>query len=60
MKTVKFKNKMNGDQFVCDDIVRNKQLIDGIEFLIVRRIDSERKFLIRKDALEPIKEKQIR
>ncbi len=54
MKTVKFKNKLNGEQFICNDVRRDKQVIDGIEYLVVHRQNNARPFLMRKDALEPV------
>ena len=51
MKSVIFKNRMNNDRVVCDN-VRLVETIDGVEYLLVHRIDNDRKFLMRKDALE--------
>ncbi len=56
MKSVTVKNKMNGEKFVCDDF-RQVEVIDGVEYLLVRRYGSDRKFLMRKEALEKVKEK---
>jgi hypothetical protein len=53
MKTITFKNKFNGEQVVCND-VRAVQLIDGIEYLLVSRTIQDRKFLMRKEALEKV------
>jgi len=55
MKSVTFKNRMNNEQVVCDN-VRDVHVIDGIEYLLVRRFGTDRKFLMRKEALERIKE----
>lgn len=44
---------MNGERFVCDD-VRTVEVIDGIEYLFVRRPDQNRVFKMRKDALEKV------
>jgi len=54
MKSTAFKNRMNNERFVCDD-VRTVEVIDGVEYLVVRRPETDRKFLMRKDALEKIK-----
>ena len=51
MKSVTFKNRMNGERFVCDD-VRTVEVIDGIEYLIVHRPNEHRIFKMRRDALE--------
>lgn len=56
MKSVTVKNKMNGEKFVCDDF-RQVEVIDGIEYLLVRRFGTDRKFLMRKEALERVKDK---
>ena len=51
MKPVTFKNRMNNERFVCDDI-RTTEVIDGVEYLIVHRPNEHRTFKMRKDALE--------
>ncbi len=56
MKSVTVKNKMNGEKFVCDDF-RYVEIIDGVEYLLIRRFGTERKFLMRKEALEKVQEK---
>jgi predicted small metal-binding protein len=56
MKPMTFKNRMNGERFVCDD-VRTVEVIEGVEYLIVHRPNEHRVFKMRKDALERIKEK---
>ena len=53
MKPVTFKNRMNGERFVCDD-VRAAEVIDGVEYLIVHRPNEHRLFKMRKDVLEKI------
>ena len=45
-----FKNKMNGERFVCED-VKTVEVIDGIEYLFVHRPNEQRMFKMRKDAL---------
>jgi hypothetical protein len=57
MKPVTFKNRMNSDRVICNDI-RLKEVIDGVEYLLVHRPGTDRQFLMRKDALEKVKEKQ--
>jgi hypothetical protein len=56
MKAITFKNRFNGEQVICKD-VKAVQIIDGIEYLLVSRTIQDRKFLMRKDALEKIKGK---
>ena len=53
MKAITFKNKFNGEQVVCKDI-KAIQVIDGIEYLLVSKTIQDRKFLMRKDALEKV------
>lgn len=55
MKTITFKNRFNGERVVCKD-VKAVQVIDGIEYLLVSRTIQDRKFLMRKDALEKVKQ----
>ena len=56
MKSMTFKNRMNGERFVCDD-VRLVEVIDGVEYIIVHRPNETRMFKMRKDALERVKDK---
>ena len=53
MKTITFKNRFNGERVVCKD-TKAVQVIDGIEYLLVSRTIQDRKFLMRKDALEKV------
>ena len=53
MKTVTYKNKLNGEQVVCND-TRNVEVIDGVEYLLVHRPGNDRQFLMRKEVLEKI------
>lgn len=53
MKSTIFKNRFNNEQLICDDI-RLTEYIDDAEYIVVRRLTSDRKFLIRRDALEKI------
>ncbi len=57
MKPVTFKNRMNSDKVICED-TRKVETIDGVEYLVVHKQDNKRPFLMRKDALEKVKEKQ--
>lgn len=51
MKPVTFRNRLNGERFVCED-TRAVEQIDGVEYLVVRRFGQDRRFLMRKDVLE--------
>ena len=53
MKTATFKNKMNGEQFVCEDL-KAIEVIDGVEYLVVHRSGNDRHFLMKKDILEKV------
>lgn len=59
MKSVTFKNRMNGEKVICED-VRDVHVIDGVEYLVVRRFGTDRKFLMRKEALEKISDKTVK
>lgn len=50
MKSMTFKNRMNGERFVCDDI-RAIEVIEGVEYLLVHRPNEHRVFKMRRDAL---------
>jgi len=54
-KPIKFKNAVNGEQWVCDDTKKTKT-IDGVVYITVRKPDSPRTVLMRKDSLQQIKE----
>ena len=53
MKPMLFKNRMNSEQFYCDN-PKVVQTIDGVEYIVVHRPGQERQFLMRKDALEKV------
>lgn len=54
MKPVRFKNRMTGEQVICSNIREHRQIIDGVEFLIVKREQNSRPFLMRRDALQKL------
>lgn len=56
MKPVKFKNRLNGEIVICEDTKDVKE-IEGVEYLVVHRPDNQRQFLMRKEALERVKDK---
>jgi hypothetical protein len=51
MKPQFFRNRLNGERFVCED-VRAVETIDGVEYLVVHRPNEHRSFKMRRDALE--------
>ena len=51
MKEIKLRNKLNGEKFITDSF-NQTEFIDGIEYLVVRKIGQDRRFLMRKDSLE--------
>jgi hypothetical protein len=53
MKAITFKNKLNSEQVICENI-RAVEVIDGVEYLVVHRKENNRMFLMRKDILEKI------
>ena len=55
MYTAIFENKITKERYVCDD-VRFVRWFDNEEFVSVRRVNEERKFLIRRSALTEIKD----
>jgi hypothetical protein len=55
MYTVIFENKITKERYVCDDL-RFVRWFDGEEFVSVRRVNEERKFLIRRSALTEVRE----
>ena len=59
MKPVTFKNLLNNELVVCDD-VRNVQSIDGVEYLVVHKQQNQRQFLMRRDVLEKVDKKVLK
>lgn len=53
MKPVILRNKLNGEEFICSNL-KQVDVIDGVEYLIVNRYGSDRSFLMRKDVLEKV------
>jgi len=54
-----FESKLNRERFECDNI-RDVELIDGIEYLKVRKPSTTRQLLIRKDILIKVKDSGIK
>ncbi len=50
MKPVNFRNALNGELVVCNN-VKDVHQIDGVDYLLVHRPGNDRLFLMRKDAL---------
>jgi len=48
-----FENKITLERLICDNI-RIVRTLDGHEFLSVRRLDEDRKFLMRRDSLREV------
>ena len=59
MKPVTFKNVLNNELVVCDD-VRNVQSIDDVEYLVVHKQQNQRQFLMRRDVLEKVDKKVLK
>ncbi len=53
-KPIKFKNTINGEQWICDDAKLTK-VIDGVIYITVRKPDSARTVLMRRDSLQPVR-----
>ena len=53
MKSITFKNKMNGERFVCENI-KAVEVIDGVEYLVVHSEYNLRPVMVRKDVLEKV------
>ena len=54
MKPIMFENPRTRERVVCDDL-RNIAVIEGEEYLTVRRVNEQRVFLIKKTALVRVK-----
>lgn len=55
MKTVYFENVLNKEKFYCTNI-KDVRTIDGVEYLRVFRMGTQRDCLIKKDSLKKIPE----
>ena len=54
MKQAVYRNAVNQrEQWICDDPKKTKY-IDGVQYLMVRKPDSQREVLMRRDSLIPI------
>lgn len=59
MKRVFFENVMNKEKFYCTDI-KDVRIIDGVEYLRVFRLGTQRDVLVKKDSLQKINESKIK
>jgi hypothetical protein len=53
MKSILFRNKINGERFVCENI-KAIETIDGVEYLVVHKEFTQRLIMVRKDTLEKV------
>jgi hypothetical protein len=58
MKRVFFENLLNREKFYCTDI-KDIRIIEGVEYLRVFKLGSQRDCLIKKSTLRRIQEKEI-
>lgn len=56
MKQVVFENRFNQERVACYD-PRDIEIIDGVEYYKVHRFGQDRTFLMRKDALIKVVDK---
>lgn len=53
--TTTFKNLLNGEEVLCGDLKKNKEFIDGVEYLVVYRKENPRRlFKMRRDILQRV------
>jgi hypothetical protein len=57
MKTTYFENVRNREQFYCKDL-KDIQMIDGVEYLRVFRMGTQRDVLVKKDTLRKVSDKK--
>jgi hypothetical protein len=58
MKQVFFENLLNREKFYCTD-TKDIRIIEGVEYLRVFKLGSQRDCLIKKSTLRRITEKEI-
>jgi hypothetical protein len=59
MKAKTFENIVNHERVVCED-VREITIIDGVDYLLVHRLNNFRPFLMRKESLKEIKVDKVK
>jgi hypothetical protein len=55
MKTVFYENLRNKEKFYCTD-TKNIQVIDGVEYLRVFKLGTQRDCLVKREALRKVSE----
>lgn len=56
MKPVEFQNIYSQEKFFCENL-KQVSLIDGVEYITVKKPNNPRSFLMRKDSLKLINKK---
>ena len=51
-----FKNFINQEVWICDDPKKTK-VIDNVTYVTVHKPDSRRMVMMRRDSLQPVKQK---
>jgi hypothetical protein len=51
-----FKNYVNQEVWICDDPKKTK-VIDNVTYVTVHKPDSRRMVMMRRDSLQPVKQK---
>ena len=51
-----FRNYVNNELWICDDPKKTK-VIDNVTYITVHKPDSHRMFMMRRDSLQPVKQK---
>ena len=59
MKSVTFENQFNHERVICEN-TRSIEVIDGVEYYKVHRLGEARTFLMRKDSLVKISDKDTK
>lgn len=55
-KSQTFKNNFNNEMWICDDPKKIK-VIDNVTYVTVHKPNSHRMVMIRRDSLQPVKQK---
>ena len=59
MKPITFIVERSKEQVICEN-TRDIRVIDGVEYLTVRRPDSPRTFLMRRDSLKKLDTRAVK
>jgi hypothetical protein len=57
-QSILFENPITKEQWLCDNI-KSIKVIEGIEFITVRKKDTIRTVLMRKDILKKVKKQHV-